>query len=151
MSLPADRLALHRRRFLTGAASGLGSLALLSHLRDDGLLEAAAPAGPGDAGSGPLAPRGPHLAATARNCIFIFLAGGTSQVELFDPKPKLAELTGQPLPASFFAREKFFSIKPDRSLVMPSGFGFRRYGQSGMELSELLPNIGACADDIALV
>src|SRR3954453_12074141 len=141
-----ESLVLHRRRFLTGAASGLGSLALLSQLRDDGVLRAAS----ADA-SGPLAPRPPHFAPKATSCIFIFLAGGTSQVELFDPKPKLAELTGQPLPASFFARERFFSIKPDRSLVMPSGFGFRRYGQSGMELSELLPNIGACADDIALV
>src|SRR3954453_2764107 len=146
MISPDEALAVHRRRFLTGAASGLGSLALLSHLRDDGVVEAA----PSDA-AGPLTPKLPHLPPKATNCIFIFLAGGTSQVELFDPKPKLDELNGQPLPASFFARERFFSIKPDRSLVMQSGFGFRRYGQCGMEMSELLPNIGASADDIALV
>ena len=60
-------------------------------------------------------------------------------------------MTGQKLPDSFFARERFFSIKPDQALVMGSRFGFRRYGQSGLEMSELLPHIGECADDIALV
>lgn len=141
MKHPADELALHRRGFLTSTASGLGAAALLSLLRDDGVL----------ASEGPLAPRPPHFPPRARNCIFIFLAGGTSQVELFDPKPKLTELTGQKLPDSFFAKERFFSIKPDQALMMGSPFGFRRYGQCGMELSGLLPHIGGCADDIALV
>ena len=60
-------------------------------------------------------------------------------------------MTGQKLPDSFFAKERFFSIKPDRAMVMASRFGFRRYGQGGLEMSELLPHIGECADDIALV
>ena len=97
----------------------------------------------------------PHAAPTSpprvKNCIFIFLAGGSSQVELFDPKPKLAALTGQPLPESFFAKERFFAIRPDRAKVMGCKFGFRRYGGGGLEMSELLPHIGECADDIALV
>jgi hypothetical protein len=145
-----DRFAPHRRRFLTSAASGLGAAAVLALLQNDGVL-AAGPGGQAHPTSDPLAPRPPHFPPRARNCIFIFLAGGTSQVELFDPKPKLAALTGQKLPDSFFARERFFSLKPDRALVMASRFGFRRYGQSGLELSELLPHIGASADDITLV
>src|SRR3981189_1500691 len=85
-----------RRRFLTSAASGLGALALSSLLKRDSLLAAV------DVQTSPLAPKPPHFPARAKNCIFIFLAGGTSQVELFDPKPKLAELTGEKLPDSFF-------------------------------------------------
>src|SRR4051812_28513281 len=100
----SDRdLALHRRRFMTSSASGLGSAALLSLLSGDGVLADTVP--------NPMAPRPPHFPPRVKNCIFIFLAGGTSQVELFDPKPKLAALTGQKLPESFFARERFFSIK----------------------------------------
>jgi hypothetical protein len=151
---PSDHdLALHRRRFMTSSASGLGAAALLSLLDGDGVLAAgAAPEGePAGSVPNPMAPRPPHLPPRVKSCIFLFLAGGTSQVELFDPKPRLAELTGQKLPASFFARERFFSIKPDRALVMASKFGFRRYGRSGLEMSELLPHIGECADDIALV
>jgi len=143
MQSPDDRLALNRRRFLTSPASGLGAAAILSLLNADGVLAADT--------ANPLAPRPPHFASRARSCIFIFLAGGASQVELFDPKPKLVPMTGQKLPDSFFAKERFFSIKPDRALVMGSRFGFRRYGQSGLEMSELLPHIGECADDIALV
>jgi hypothetical protein len=144
----ADPLAIDRRRFLTSAGSGLGAAALLSMLQGEGVLAA----GAAEAGSeGPLAPRAPHFPPRARSCIFIFLAGGTSQVELFDPKPKLAAMTGQRLPDSVFAKEKFFAIKPDRALIMGSRFGYRRYGRSGLEMSELLPHIGECADDIALV
>jgi hypothetical protein len=146
-----DPLAHHRRRFLTSAASGLGGAALLSLLDGDRLLAAAAPEGGGIATRGIRTTRAPHFPPRAKRCIFIFLAGGTSQVELFDPKPKLDELSGRMLPESFFAREKFFSIKRDRSLIMGSRFGFRRYGQSGMAMSELLPHIGSCADDIALI
>jgi Protein of unknown function (DUF1501) len=151
MNTPADRLALHRRRFMTSAASGLGAAALLSLLQGDGVLADDASAGAGDGSTGALLPRPPHFPPTATNCIFIFLAGGTSQVELFDPKPKLLEMTGEKLPQSFFAKEKFFAIKPDRALIMGSRFGYRRYGQSGLEMSELLPHIGESADDIALI
>jgi hypothetical protein len=151
MNTPADRFALHRRGFMTSAASGLGAAALLSLLHGDGVLSAATAADSGDSGSGSLLPRPPHFPPTAKNCIFIFLAGGTSQIELFDPKPKLSAMTGEKLPESFFAKEKFFAIKPDRALAMGSRFGFRRYGQSGLEMSELLPHIGESADDIALI
>ena len=84
----------------------------------------------------------PHFAPTAKRAIFLYLAGGTSQVELFDPKPKLIEHTGKPLPQSFLKNEKrlsFIDIK--KSKLMGSRLGFRRYGRGGMEMSELLPNI----------
>src|SRR4051794_9536925 len=116
MGRPENDLTQHRRQFLTSTASGLGAAAVLSLLQDDGVLAA----------ERPLSLRPPHFTPKARNCIFIFLAGGTSQVELFDPKPKLASMTGQRLPDSFFKKERFFSIKPDQALVMGSRFGFRR-------------------------
>ena len=140
-----DHLFLSRRRFLTSTASGLGSLALASLLRQDSpLAKESDPAGP-------LASKMPHLPARAKNCIFIFLAGGTSQIELFDPKPKLHDLTGQKLPDSFFKNERFSFIKPEQSLLMGSHFPYRHYGQCGMEMSGLLPHVGSCADQITLI
>ena len=138
-----------RRRFLTSAASGAGVAALASLMRDEGLLaaESSAPAGFVD----PLRPRAPHFPGKAKSCIFIFLAGGTSHLDLFDPKPKLNELDGKPIPESFTKGVRFSFIKLNESLLMGSRFKFQKYGQCGMEMSELLPKIGSCADDIALV
>src|SRR6266536_786597 len=81
-----------RRDFLATAASGTGGLALASLLRAEGLLAAET--------SNPLAPRTPHYAPKAKQCIFIFMEGGTSQVDLFDPKPMLNKMNGQKLPES---------------------------------------------------
>src|SRR5436190_12537536 len=86
---------LTRRDFLTTAAGGIGGLALASFLAQD----ARAQETPGRI-INPLAPKKPHFAPRARNCIFFFFSGGSSQVDLFDPKPKLNELAGQPLPDS---------------------------------------------------
>ena len=92
----------------------------------------------------------PHFAPRAKRCIFIFLAGGTSQVELFDHKPKLQELSGQQIPESF--REGIRLGQTGwNAPIMESRFGFKRYGECGMELSELLPQIGDCAEDICLI
>jgi hypothetical protein len=95
--------------------------------------------------------RAPHFPPRAKAAIFIFLAGGTSQIELFDPKPKLRELTGQTLPESFTKKERFAFINPTQAKIMASRFAFRRYGKCGMEMSELLPEIGSVADRITLV
>jgi hypothetical protein len=133
---------MDRRDFLTSAASGLGAAALLSLLRDEGVLAQEA---------GPLAPKAPHHRPRATRCIFVFLAGGASQVELFDPKPRLVRHTGETLPPSVLGSEKFFAVKPDQSFLMGTAFGFQRYGACGMELSTLLPETGASADRIALV
>lgn len=86
----------------------------------------------------------------AKNCIFIFLIPGTSQIELFDPKPAVNKLHGRPIPASFREGVRLGQTTLEAP-VMGHPFAFHRYGRCGMELSELLPQIGACADDLTLI
>lgn len=126
-----------RRKFLTSAASGLG-LAALASLLDESRAD------------DPLTPRRPHFEPAAQNCIFIFLIGGVSQIDLLDPKPTLERLHGQPIPESF-RRGVRLGQTTFNAPIMAAHEPFRRYGQCGMELSTLLPNIGGCADDIALI
>lgn len=121
-----------RREALARTAGGMGLAALASLLGADRTTAA------------------PHHRPTATSGIFVFLIGGTSQVDLFDPKPALARLHGQPIPESFRAGVRLGQTNY-AAPVMQSPFRFRRYGRCGMELSELLPSIGACADDLALV
>jgi Protein of unknown function (DUF1501) len=136
---------LARRDFLISGARGVGGLALASLLRSDGLI--AAPA----SGGGPGATLPGHLPAKAKACIFLYMEGGVSQLDLFDPKPGLAKWNGQKLPDSFTKNVRFAFIQKDSAVVMSSPHPFRRYGRCGMEMSAMLPHIGACADDIALV
>jgi len=146
MNNPLD---LARRQFFTSSASGIGLLALASLLRDEGLLadEAAA----GDPSVNPLSPKAPHFAPKAKNVIFIFLAGAPSHVDLYDPKPVLNNKDGQPLPESLTEKVRFAFIKKESAVLMGSPRKFTKHGESGMEVSDLLPHIGSCADDIALV
>ena len=109
-----------------------------------------APPGPGDAGN-PLAPKPSHFPGKAKSCIFIFLEGAPSHLDLFDPKPKLMELDGQALPESFTKDVRFAFIQKESAVVMGCPRKFKRHGQCGTEFSELLPHIGSCADDIALI
>src|SRR5436190_2392239 len=141
--------ALTRRQFFTSTASGLGLLALSSILQQDGLLaaETNAPL----AGSDPLLPKPPHFAPRAENCIFIFMEGAPSQIDLFDPKPKLNELDGQPLPPSLIENVRFAFIKKDTARLMGSPRTFAKDGQCGMEFSDLLPHVATCADDLLMV
>src|SRR4051812_35916006 len=101
MDRPIRPTLFSRRDILTGAASGLGAFALGSLLAADGL--AAAPAD---------GPRPGHFPARARSAIFVFLAGGPSQVDLFDPKPLLREYEGRPLPESMTRGKQFAFISP---------------------------------------
>lgn len=142
------RFELTRRDFLATSASGLGTLALAHLLNRDGLL-ASDLARSFATGAG--RPRPAPLPPTARACIFIFMEGAPSQMDLFDPKPKLNELHGQKLPDSFTKTVRFAFIQKESAVVMGSPRTFRRYGKCGMELSDLLPHIGSCADDIALI
>ena len=142
----ADSIARTRRNFLATSASGLGTLALAHMLQGQGLLGAA-----DTSGLTPLAPKPPHFAPKAKNCIFLFMAGAPSQMDLFDPKPKLDELHGKPLPESLTKDVRFAFIKKKTAVLMRSPRKFSRHGQCGMELSDFLPHIGTCADDIALV
>jgi hypothetical protein len=145
-------IQLNRRDFLTSSASGLGLLALASLLRDQGLLAADATAAPVARDKLPKAgERGPHFAPRARACIFLFMEGAPSQMDLFDPKPKLNELNGQKLPESMTKEVRFAFIQKESAALMGSPRQFRPRGQCGMELSDLLPHLGSCADDIALV
>jgi hypothetical protein len=145
---PNEIIHLTRRDFLATGASGLGTLALASLLRADGLLAAAAsPSAP----TSPLTPRPPQFAARAKACIFIYMEGAPSQMDLFDPKPKLNELNGQKLPDSMTKEVRFAFIQKDSAVLMGSPRTFSRHGQSGMGLSDLLPQLGSCADDIALI
>ena len=135
---------LARRQFLTSSASGLGAAALTSLLADDGLLAR-------DRSSDPLAPKPPHFAPKAKSCIFIFLAGAPSHIDLYDPKPVLANRNGQPLPKSMTEQVRFAFIQKDSAVLMGSKRKYTAHGQCGMELSDLLPHIGSCADDICLI
>jgi len=145
---PIDEYLLQsRRNFLTSTANGVGGLALATLLKADGVLASDAPAAP----TNPLAPRTPHFAPKAKSCIFIFLEGAPSQIDLFDPKPKLNELHGQPLPESMTTKVRFAFIQKETAVLMGSPRKFAKYGQCGMDLSDLLPHLATCADDIALV
>ena len=134
---------LARRQFLTSSANGLGAAALAALLTDEGVLAADST----KASSARLS----HFAPRAKACIFVFMAGGPSHVDLFDPKPKLNELDGQRLPQELLAESRFAFLKPDTATIMGSPRKFYRHGECGMELSELLPRLGSCADDLLLI
>ncbi len=145
-----EKVLQTRRRFLATAASGLGGLALASCLNRDGYI-----AKTGEAAGGiinPLAPKLPHFVPKANACIFLYMCGGPSQMDLFDQKPKLVELDGQKLPDSMTKNVRFAFIDKETAVLRGSPKRtFKPYGQCGTEFSDLLPHIGSCADDIALV
>src|ERR1700724_514281 len=91
------RMARSRRDFLRNAGSGLGAFALASMLDQDGWL----PRAEGATAADPLAPKNPHFKPTAKSVIWLFMEGGPSHIDLFDPKPELEKLAGQPMPSSF--------------------------------------------------
>src|SRR5687767_620271 len=88
---------------------------------------------------------GLHHAAKAKHVIFLFMNGGLSQVDSFDPKPMLDKYHGQPLPGGAVATER------KTGALMKSPYAFKKYGQVGMDVSELFPHVGSCADDICFV
>src|SRR5262245_57850330 len=137
------QLLQSRRNFLATSASGVGLLAVASLLQEDGLLAAQA--------ANPLAPKKPHFAAKAKNCICIYLEGAPSQIDLFDPKPKLNQLHGQKLPDSMTKNVRFAFIQKEGARLLGSPRKFKKYGQGGMDLSDFLPHLSTCADDICMV
>ena len=144
---PADTyLARTRREFLTTSASGIGGIALGSMLARDGVLGAASAA---DAHR--FTALQPHAEPRAKACIFIFMAGAPSHVDLFDPKPRLNELHGQKPPQSLLKKERFAFIKPDSATLLGSPRKFSPHGECGMEFCDLLPHLGSCADDLLMV
>jgi Protein of unknown function (DUF1501) len=131
-----------RRHWITQAGLGFGAWALLDLLERDGR---AAPAG-----DNPLAPKPPHFPAKAKSVIFLMMAGGPSQMETFDPKPVLNELSGQRLPESFGKIPAQFTDVTKQPLL---GYKlkFRKCGQSGIPISEALPCLQEHADKLAVI
>ncbi len=129
------RITRDRREFISDAFCGFGSLAFAS------LGRAAA--------VNPLAAKRPELPAKAKSVIFLFMAGGPSHLETFDPKPLLNQLNGQKRPASFGeAKYQFISGDPR---LLGTKRTFRKYGKSGIEVADLLPHIADCVDDLAVI
>jgi hypothetical protein len=138
---------LSRRGLLRRTGMGLGALALgdlfagtlsgagRSLLRADGSSDA----------FDPLAPRRSHFRARARRVVHIFTNGGMSQVDTFDPKPALLQHAGKPLPGGVLRTER------KTGAAFPSPFAFRRHGQSGVEVSDLFPNLARSIDDICVI
>lgn len=135
-----------RREFLRRAGGGFGLLALTSLLGRDGLLAAETPGGNTN---NPLAPKLPHFAPRARNVIFLFMSGGPSHVDLFDPKPDLVRLAGQPIPESFGHFKTRRNVAKNK--LLPPLRPFRQHGQSGIEVSDLLPHIAQHVDEFCLL
>jgi hypothetical protein len=136
-----------RRNFLCSTANGVGALALASLLKEDGVLAQEPARDPAN----PLAPRLSHFAPKAKACICIYLEGAPSQIDLFDPKPKLNQMHGQALPESVWRNVRFAFLQPATARLLGSPRRFQKHGQCGMDLSDLLPNLATCADDICWV
>jgi hypothetical protein len=130
-----------RRQMLRRCGMGFGALGLANLLASEGLLTAAQHG----ANLSPLAPRQPHFPGKAKRVIHLFMNGGPSHVDTFDPKPALARYAGQPLPSENLRTER------RTGAAFPSPFRFRRHGQSGIEVSELFPEVASCVDDLCVI
>lgn len=134
------RFTRNRREFIRDGFCGFGALALASILQRERVR---------GANLNPLAAKPPHHDAKAKSVIFLFMAGGPSQIETFDPKPLLNELHGQPRPKEF-GEAKYQFVKEDAKLLGTKRV-FKKYGRSGIEVSDLFPYTAECIDDIAVL
>ncbi|HEV3143857.1 MAG TPA: DUF1501 domain-containing protein [Gemmataceae bacterium] len=130
-----------RRQFLGRSGMGMGALALAGLLGESGrvLAEPAANA------VNPLSPKGPHFPAKAKRVIHLFMNGGPSHIDTFDPKPMLAKYAGKPLPRENLRTER------KTGAAFPSPYEFQKYGQSGIEVSEIFPYTAQSIDDICVI
>jgi hypothetical protein len=140
--VPHQPLAQSRRDFLFQAGGGFGALALSWLLARDGY-------GADSTSTNPLSAKVPHFPGKAHSVIFMFMVGGPSPIDLFDSKPEIARHQGQPLPPSFGKPISQFT-KGDTPLLA-STRKFQRHGQSGLEVSDLMPHLARCVDDIAFI
>ncbi|TWU06356.1 DUF1501 domain-containing protein [Stieleria varia] len=139
-----------RRQILSRVGFGLGSIALGSLLGNDGIGHAAD--AQSNATPGPLDPKPPHFPARAKSVIHIHMVGSPSHLDLFDPKPELAKRNGERCPDEMFQGKKFAFIRSQPSLFgTPSDWGFRKCGKSGMEISNLLPQLQGVADELCMI
>ena len=137
-----EHLALTRREFLGRCGMGMGSLSLAGVMGGiGGLLNARA----SESFASPLTPKQPHFPAKAKHVIHIFCNGGPSHVDTFDPKPSLDKYAGKNLPMENLRTER------KTGAAFPSPFKFKKYGKSGIEVSELFSNVAESIDDIAVI
>ena len=115
-----------RRAFMTSCAGGIGAAALTTLLGNDGLLANE---------DGQPVHSGLHFPAKAKSCIFIYLVGGPSQVDLYDPKPKLAKMVGETLPESVVGEARFGALQIATARIMPSRYKFHKRGECGIGFS----------------
>jgi hypothetical protein len=136
-----------RRHFFRDCAMGVGSMALASLLKQG-------PAAGAEPFANPLAPKKPHFTPRAKSVIYLFMAGGPSQLELFDYKPELTRLDGQPIPDSFIEGKRFAfmdSFTKEHPKCLGTRRKFARHGQAGTYVSECLPHLAGVIDDLAVV
>jgi len=133
---------MNRRQLLARCGMGMGSIGLSSLMSSQGLLQAEEK---GPSSLNPLAVRPAHFPAKAKHIIHIFANGGPSHVDTFDPKPKLTEYHGKMLPRPNLGTER------KTGSAWRSPFEFKRYGKSGIEVSDLFPNVGSCVDDLCVI
>ncbi len=126
-----------RRELLTQTANGFGMMALTALLNDSAFASEI---------KNPLAPKAPHFKARAKNVIFLFMDGAPSQVDTFDPKPRLIVEHGQPIKMKT-PPTQFDNV----GTVLKSPWEFKKYGQSGIPVSDLFPNVATCVDDLAII
>jgi hypothetical protein len=134
-----------RRVFLRNAGAGFGMIALSALLADKGLL---ADEVDGSAAN-PLVPKRPHHVARAKSVIFLFMSGGPSHLETFDPKPDLQRLHGERLPDSFGRVKTRRGV--DKNKLLATKRRFQKFGQAGIEVSDFLPHLASCVDDICFL
>ena len=139
--LPHSRPTRTRREFIKDTFCGFGGLAFASILHAEELRNPSS--------KNPLAPRSPHFQPKAKSVIFIYMAGGPSHLESFDPKPLLNKLDGQPRPMEFGKAE--YQFVQDDAKLMGTHRTFKKYGESGIEVSDLFPHIATCVDDLAVI
>ncbi len=137
---PQPFLPRSRREFLKAVGGGFGLLGLAHLLESESR---------GAEPKNPLAPKPPHFPARAKRCIFLFMVGGPSHIDTFDPKPALNALDGQPLPPSFGKVHSQFL--EDDPICLGSHRKFGKYGASGLDMSDLVPHMHQHADTIALI
>ena len=144
--------AMTRRHFFSRSARGLGTLALAS-LLDQNLFaagkKAKAAAGNPFPSHGTINPL--HFAPKAKRVIYLFQSGAPSQLDLYDHKPKLIELNGQPMPESYTQGQRIAQLQGQKLTCVGTKFKFARHGKSGAEIAELLPHIAGIADEIAII
>ncbi len=136
-----------RRAFLRNAGCGFGAVALAAMLAEDGYASDRGDEPPGS--PDPLAPRRPHFEPKAKRVIFLFMSGGPSHVDTFDPKPELTRLHGEKLPATFGPVKTRRGV--DKNKLLASKRTFQKHGQSGIEVSDWLPYIAGCVDDLCVL